>query len=199
MGIGCKENLGMGPRTQLTLEAQWKMYPMRQGYKTWLPEATTAARHARPVQSQSLAHLLQCPTKKTNIMAFSPHLIHLTILVLISHAMLGDAAVRVWGLRANNLPGDGLLNRADAYVKVYCAGVYGGRTDTVRGSANPSWASEFSFLNCKPGSSLLLQVWDDNPVNDKHLGNCSVGVKVESRSFTCTLNKGTLSFTYSAN
>ncbi|XP_036453786.1 perforin-1-like [Colossoma macropomum] len=132
-------------------------------------------------------------------MAFSSRLVYLAILVLASHVMFSNAAVRVWGLRANGLSGDAMGNRPDPYVKVWCAGVNGGRTETIKDTHSPSWAAEFNFPSCKPNSVLKLEVWDQDVSKDDPLGGCDYRLRSGSISNAkCSLKKGTVYFNYTA-
>lgn len=69
---------------------------------------------------------------KNLIMASSPDLMTLLLLVLSSNAML-TSDLRLWGLRAVGLPGDVLGNRPDPYVRVWCNVV---QTEVVTGTHN---------------------------------------------------------------
>ncbi|KAL7836287.1 hypothetical protein AOLI_G00275710 [Acnodon oligacanthus] len=123
-------------------------------------------------------------------MAFSPRLVYLAVLVLASLVMLSNAAVRVSRLRATNLPGDSLGYRPDPYVKAWCAGVSGGKSETVKDTYSPIWKKEFNFPSCKPKSTLRLEVWDKDISNDDLLGRCTV--MLSSGSFSnakCAMKK----------
>uniref|UniRef100_A0A8B9H6G2 Si:ch211-240l19.7 n=2 Tax=Astyanax mexicanus TaxID=7994 RepID=A0A8B9H6G2_ASTMX len=126
-------------------------------------------------------------------------LMYLTVLVLASHMMLGDAAVTVSNLRASGLSGDAFGNRPDPYVKLWCNSVYGGRTDTIKDTTSPNWAGTYTFSSCRAGHSVRLEVWDQDLTNDDLLGSCSRTTSSGSRSTSCSLNKGTVYFSYSAN
>uniref|UniRef100_A0A3B4D485 C2 domain-containing protein n=1 Tax=Pygocentrus nattereri TaxID=42514 RepID=A0A3B4D485_PYGNA len=132
-------------------------------------------------------------------MAFSPHLVYLAVLVLASHVMFGDAAVHVWGLRANGLSGDAFGNRPDPYVKVWCAGVNGGRTETIKDTHSPNWAAEFNFPSCKPKSTLRMEVWDQDISKYDLLSTCNYTFGSGSKpNAKCSLKKGSLYFNYTA-
>lgn len=125
-------------------------------------------------------------------MAFPARLLCLAVLVLVSHT---DAAVKVTGLRASGLSGD-FGSRPDAYVKVWCNGVSGGRTETIKGSSSPSWDAQFNFPDCSSGHNLKMEVWDQDANFDDRLGTCNHSVKSGAQSdIPCdTLSKGTLYF-----
>lgn len=131
-------------------------------------------------------------------MVLSSRLMCLAILVLASHATLSSAAIRVWGLRATGLTGDP-GHPPEPYVKVWCGGTSGGRTETIKSTPNPSWSAEFSFLSCGFGQTLVLEVWDEDVTYDDHLGTCRETVTQGTHSPVCTsLSQGIVYFNYSA-
>ncbi|KAG9261486.1 perforin-1-like [Astyanax mexicanus] len=128
-------------------------------------------------------------------MVFSPHLMFLTLLVLASHMMLGDAVVTVTRISASGLAVDESGTKPDPYIKAWCNGVYGGKTSSGSNNSSPSWIVKFDFSDCKAGHTLKLEVWDKNLFFDKLLGSCSHKVLSGSNTSRCTLIKGSLSST----
>ncbi|XP_073693801.1 serine/threonine-protein kinase WNK1 [Garra rufa] len=100
------------------------------------------------------------------------HLVSLTVLMLASQLDFTSASVRLFGLSARQLTGDPFGNDPDPYVKVWCGGSFGGMTEFLRDTADPSWSAEFNFPNCKADDDLVIQVWDKDLNFDDYLGTC---------------------------
>uniref|UniRef100_A0A3B4EFR0 C2 domain-containing protein n=1 Tax=Pygocentrus nattereri TaxID=42514 RepID=A0A3B4EFR0_PYGNA len=128
-------------------------------------------------------------------MAFSPRLVYLAVLVLASHVMLSNAAVRVSRLRATNLPGDP-IGHPDPYVKVWCDSTFGGMTEFQQNNANPIWTAEFNFPNCAAKDILKLEVWDKDTHYDDLLETCYAHVQSGTHANECTVGKGSLRYSY---
>ncbi len=127
-------------------------------------------------------------------------LMSLAVLMLPSQLDFASAAVRVYNIKGSNLASDNIFgNRPDPYVKVWCGSSYGGMTDFQQSTRNPEWDAEFNFPNCKINDNLKLEVWDKDRTADDLLGTCTTYVQNGHYSVPCSLNKGTLHYTYSMN
>ncbi|XP_013998924.1 perforin-1-like [Salmo salar] len=113
----------------------------------------------------------------------------------IVHCDLDDVHVRVWGLSASNLKGD--LSQPDPYVKVWYGTVFGGMSSILKNQANPTWPSEFNFVDIIHKSVLKLEVWDNNVGPDHLLGTCTTTIHPGTHTETCQLKRGTVYYTYS--
>ncbi|XP_073693800.1 perforin-1-like [Garra rufa] len=124
-------------------------------------------------------------------MAVFDHLRLVSLAVLMLASQLDFAsAVKVFALYARNLEGDAAGNHPDPFVKVFCAGIFGGQTEYHKDNANPSWSAQFNFPDCYPYDSLNLEVWDKDLNYDDHLGTCSTQVQYGTNSINCGLSKG---------
>ncbi|KAK9975697.1 hypothetical protein ABG768_020935 [Culter alburnus] len=123
-------------------------------------------------------------------------LMSLAVLMLASQLDVVSAAVQVYGLYAKDLTGDAAGNHPDPYVKVWCGSSFGGMTEFVRDTDNPSWSAEFNFPQCTAKENLKLQVWDKDLNFDDHLGTCVKQVQYGSFTGSCHLKDGTLFYSY---
>ncbi|XP_067247005.1 perforin-1-like [Chanodichthys erythropterus] len=138
-------------------------------------------------------------SRKTAMAVFHDlRLMSLAVLMLASQLDFASAAVRVFGLHARDLTGDPAGNKPDPYVKVWCGSTFGGQTEYIKDTANPSWSAEFNFPNCKANENLKLEVWDKDLNYDDKLGTCTKQVQNGSFSNNCYLNKGTVFYRYEA-
>ncbi|RXN25718.1 C2 domain-containing At1g53590-like protein [Labeo rohita] len=122
-------------------------------------------------------------------------LVFLAVLMLASQLDFASA-VRLFAIHARDLHGDAAGNPPDPFVKVFCAGIFGGQTEYHKDNANPSWSAVFNFPDCLPNDNLKLEVWDKDLNFDDHLGTCSTKVQYGTNSITCHLSRGVLYYKY---
>ncbi|XP_029619584.1 GTPase activating protein 1-like [Salmo trutta] len=104
--------------------------------------------------------------------------------------------LKVFNLRASDLDSD-LLGIPDAYVEVFRAYGFLGRTEVKNNNADPSWEEEFSFLNAHENNTLRLEVYDSDIFFDDLLGTCECSIKIGTWQHQCFLKTGgTLYYSY---
>ncbi|CAB1322382.1 unnamed protein product, partial [Coregonus sp. 'balchen'] len=104
--------------------------------------------------------------------------------------------LKVFNLRASNLDSS-LLGTADAYVEVFRAFGFLGRTEVKNDNTDPSWEEEFSFLNARENNTLRMEVYDSDVDLDDLLGTCERSIKMGTFQHQCFLKKGgTLHYSY---
>nr|XP_033799964.1 perforin-1-like [Geotrypetes seraphini] len=109
----------------------------------------------------------------------------------------GFAKITVNIHRATGLWGD-YVSKTDAYVKVIIDNKEV-RTTTVWNNDNPIWSVHFDFgtVQLNQGSSMNLQVWDeDNHYDDDLLGACDQPLSAGFHKKTCYLTHGNLEFLF---
>uniref|UniRef100_A0A3P9DKF1 C2 domain-containing protein n=2 Tax=Haplochromini TaxID=319058 RepID=A0A3P9DKF1_9CICH len=120
----------------------------------------------------------------------------LVLLLLMCSSIMVEAQLKVYDLRATDLPTVVLLT-TDAYVKVSSGFTSLGKTSVRYNDANPWWEEEFSYFNIKENDTLTLKVYDLDLVFDDLLGVCKRKLKVGTYQHDCFLTKGgTLHYTY---
>ncbi|KAF4114797.1 hypothetical protein G5714_005020 [Onychostoma macrolepis] len=144
-------------------------------------------------QVQYGSFTITCYLKKGTVFY---RLVSLAMLILASQLDFASAAVRVSSIYARGLTGDPFGNQPDPYIKVWCGSTFGGQTEYQRDTANPSWSAEFSFPNCRVGANLKLEVWDKDLIFDDYLGTCTKTLSRGVFNAVCSLNAGTLYYTY---
>ncbi|XP_045073996.1 GTPase activating protein 1-like, partial [Coregonus clupeaformis] len=104
--------------------------------------------------------------------------------------------LKVFNLRARDLDSS-LLGTADAYVEVFRAFGFLGRTEVKKDNTDPWWEEEFSFLNARENNTLRMEVYDSDVVLDDLLGTCEHSIKMGTYQHQCFLKKGgTLHYSY---
>nr|XP_013998872.1 unnamed protein product [Salmo salar] len=104
--------------------------------------------------------------------------------------------LKVFNLRASDLDSD-LLGIPDAYVEVFRAYGFLGRTEVKNNNADPAWEEEFSFLNAHENNTLRLEVYDSDIFFDDLLGTCECSIKIGTWQHQCFLKTGgTLYYSY---
>ncbi|XP_072288710.1 uncharacterized protein [Eucyclogobius newberryi] len=123
----------------------------------------------------------------------------LPLLLLLLGVSLSRAQVKIYGLRASDLPMI-LLATTDGYVKVFCGSTTLGKTSVRRNDANPWWEDEFTYFKAQENDVLRLEVFDSDLLFDDLLGVCQRQIKVGTHQHDCFLEKGgTLHYTYTLN
>ncbi|KAG1952617.1 perforin-1.2 [Pimephales promelas] len=123
-------------------------------------------------------------------------LVSLAVLVLVSQLDSASAAVRVFGLSARGLTGDGFENFLDPYLKVRCGSSFG-QTESFDDNNNPTWSVEFNFPNCNRYDKLEVELWDSDLFFDEYFGTCSENVMFKGvYSITCRGSEDTLFYSY---
>uniref|UniRef100_A0A4W5L069 C2 domain-containing protein n=1 Tax=Hucho hucho TaxID=62062 RepID=A0A4W5L069_9TELE len=84
--------------------------------------------------------------------------------------------LKVFNLRASDLDSD-ILGIPDAYVEVFRAYGFLGRTAVKNDNTDPSWEEEFSFLNARENNTLRMEVYDSDIFFDDLLGTCERSIK----------------------
>ncbi|XP_072288709.1 perforin-1-like [Eucyclogobius newberryi] len=123
----------------------------------------------------------------------------LPLLLLLLGVSLSRAQVKIYGLRASDLPTD-IFGITDGYVKVFCGPAALGVTTVRRNNANPWWEDEFTYFKGQENDVLRLEVFDSDLLFDDLLGVCQRQIKVGTHQHDCFLEKGgTLHYTYTLN
>ncbi|XP_028269099.1 perforin-1-like [Parambassis ranga] len=118
------------------------------------------------------------------------------LLVILCSLGVAQSQLRVFGLRASDLP-SGLLGTTDGYVKVFCGSATLGATSVRNDNPNPWWEEEFSYFKAKQNDVLRLQVHDSDYLLDDLLGVCQRQIKMGTHEHDCYLEKGgTLHYSY---
>nr|XP_043882727.1 perforin-1-like [Solea senegalensis] len=117
------------------------------------------------------------------------------LLVFLCSLTAASARLRVFNLRASNLPSD-LFGTTDGYVKVSCGSVAMGETSVRRDNANPWWDEEFSNYEAQEYDVLRLEVHDSDLFFDDLLGACQRQIQVGTHEHDCYLEEGTLHYAY---
>ncbi|XP_056605220.1 perforin-1-like [Triplophysa dalaica] len=121
----------------------------------------------------------------------------LAMLMLALHLELTSAGVEITNIKADSLYDvDPAGNKADAYVMVWCNGLFGGSTGYREDTNYPRWSREFIFSYCGVGDTLKLQVWDSDWDYDDNLFTCTTQLKSGSYTYTCKHYHGTLYLDY---
>ncbi|XP_038840182.1 cytosolic phospholipase A2-like [Salvelinus namaycush] len=97
--------------------------------------------------------------------------------------------LKVFNLHATDLHSS-LLGTPDAYVEVFRAYGFLGRTEVKKDNRDPSWKEEFSFLNARENNILRLEVYDSDINSDDLLGTCERSIKIGTWKHQCFLKKG---------
>lgn len=118
------------------------------------------------------------------------------LLLVLSTVTASQAQLRVFNLRASDLPSD-LLGITDGYVKVFCGSASLGKTAVREDTVNPWWGEEFSSYNAQQSDVLRLEVHDKDLLFDDLLGVCQRQIKAGTHRHDCFLEKGgMLHYTY---
>ncbi|KAK7933743.1 hypothetical protein WMY93_004639 [Mugilogobius chulae] len=121
------------------------------------------------------------------------------LLLLVLGVSLSWAQVKIYELRASDLPSD-ILGITDGYVKVFCGPAFLGETAVRDNNANPWWEDEFTYFKALENDVLRLEVFDEDFLVDDLLGVCQRQLKVGTHRHDCFLEKGgTLHYTYTLN
>ncbi|XP_074527184.1 double C2-like domain-containing protein alpha [Halichoeres trimaculatus] len=119
------------------------------------------------------------------------------LLLLVCGLNVAQSQIRIFGLRASDLPSD-LLGTTDGYVKVYCSSTSLGKTVVRHDTINPWWEEEFSYFKAQENDELRLEVHDSDLFFDDLVGVCKRQIKPGTHMHTCYLEKGgTLHYSYS--
>ncbi|KAJ0067381.1 hypothetical protein NL108_003158 [Boleophthalmus pectinirostris] len=119
-----------------------------------------------------------------------------SLLLLLLGASMSFAQVKIYNLRASDLPSD-LLGITDGFVKVFCGPAALGQTSVKENNANPWWEDEFTYFKAQENDVLRLEVFDQDLLFHDLLGVCQRQVKVGTYKHDCFLEKGgTLHYTY---
>lgn len=109
---------------------------------------------------------------------------------------LAHAQIRVFNLRASNLPGN-ILGTTDGYVKVFCGSANLGETSVRNDNKHPWWEEEFTYFKAQQNDILRLEVHDSDFLFDDMLGVCQRQIKQGTHNHDCFLEKGgTLHYSY---
>uniref|UniRef100_A0A672YDB5 Perforin-1-like n=1 Tax=Sphaeramia orbicularis TaxID=375764 RepID=A0A672YDB5_9TELE len=120
----------------------------------------------------------------------------LVLLVLPVLWAAAEAQLRVFNLRASDLPSD-ILGITDGYVKVFCSSTFVGETSVRDNNANPWWEEEFTHFLVQENDILRLEVHDSDFLFDDLLGVCERPVKNGTHEHDCFLEEGgVLHYTY---
>ncbi|XP_019200877.1 synaptotagmin-5-like [Oreochromis niloticus] len=120
----------------------------------------------------------------------------LVLMLLMCSSIIVEAQLKVYDLRASNLPTVILLT-TDAYVTVSSGSTSLGKTSVRYNDPNPWWEEEFSYFYAEENDMLTLEVWDLDLLFDDQLGVCQRQLKVGTYQHDCFLTKGgTLHYTY---
>uniref|UniRef100_A0AAZ1XRX3 C2 domain-containing protein n=1 Tax=Oreochromis aureus TaxID=47969 RepID=A0AAZ1XRX3_OREAU len=134
------------------------------------------------------------------------------LMLLMCSSIIVEAQLKVYDLRASNLPTVILLT-TDAYVTVSSGSTSLGKTSVRYNDPNPWWEEEFSYFYAEENDMLTLEefsyfyaeendmltleVWDLDLLFDDQLGVCQRQLKVGTYQHDCFLTKGgTLHYTY---
>ncbi|KAJ0019847.1 hypothetical protein NQD34_007416 [Periophthalmus magnuspinnatus] len=119
-----------------------------------------------------------------------------SLFVLLLGVSLSFAQVKIFNLRASDLPSD-LLGITDGYVKVFCGPAALGETTVKDNNANPWWEEEFTYFKAQENDVLRLEVFDEDFLIHDLLGVCQRKLRVGSYKHDCYLEKGgTLHYEY---
>ncbi|XP_042356922.1 perforin-1-like isoform X2 [Plectropomus leopardus] len=113
----------------------------------------------------------------------------LLLLLVLCSLTAADAQLKVFNLRASNLPSN-ILGTTDGYVKVYCGSANLGETSIRNNAQNPWWEEEFNHFKAQQNDVLRLEVHDSDYVFDDLLGVCQRQIKVGTHQHNCFLKKG---------
>uniref|UniRef100_H3C4E6 C2 domain-containing protein n=1 Tax=Tetraodon nigroviridis TaxID=99883 RepID=H3C4E6_TETNG len=117
-------------------------------------------------------------------------------LLVLAVFSLAQAQIRVFDLRASDLPSD-LLGTTDGYVKVFIGKESLGKTSVRNDNKHPWWEEEFQHFNAQENDTLKLEVYDSDILFDDLLGVCQRQVRKGTYSHDCFLEKGgTLHYSY---
>ncbi|XP_013123439.2 protein C2-DOMAIN ABA-RELATED 3 [Oreochromis niloticus] len=118
------------------------------------------------------------------------------LMLLMCSSIIVEAQLKVYDLRASNLPTVVLLT-TDAYVTVSSGSTSLGKTSVHYNDPNPWWEEEFSYFYAEENDMLTLEVYDVDLLFDDQLGVCQRQLKVGTYQHDCFLTKGgTLHYTY---
>ncbi|XP_055017444.1 uncharacterized protein LOC129411242 [Boleophthalmus pectinirostris] len=119
-----------------------------------------------------------------------------SLLLLLLGASLSSAQLKVYSLRATDLPSN-LVSTTDGYVKVYVGSKSIGQTTVRNDDTDPWWGEEFAYLDAKENDELKLEVYDRDLMFDDLLGTCKRQIRVGTYQHDCFLSKGgTLHYSY---
>ncbi|XP_033475081.2 perforin-1-like [Epinephelus lanceolatus] len=113
----------------------------------------------------------------------------LLLLVLLCSLTVTEAQLRLFNLRASDLPSN-ILGTTDGYVKVYCGATYVGETSVRNNNQNPWWEEEFTHFKAQENEVLRLEVHDSDFFFDDLVGVCQRQMKQGTHKHDCYLEKG---------
>ncbi|XP_054630069.1 uncharacterized protein LOC129180061 [Dunckerocampus dactyliophorus] len=118
------------------------------------------------------------------------------LLLVLGYLTVAQAQIRLYNLRASNLPAD-ILGTTDGYVKVFCGPASLGKTAVRNNNVNPWWTEEFSYFKAQENDVLRLEVYDRDVLFDDLLGVCQRQLRPGTHEHDCFLKKGgTLHYAY---
>uniref|UniRef100_A0A8C6SMK0 C2 domain-containing protein n=1 Tax=Neogobius melanostomus TaxID=47308 RepID=A0A8C6SMK0_9GOBI len=115
------------------------------------------------------------------------------LLLLLLGVSLCAAQVKIYNLRASDLPKD-IFGITDGYVKVFTGPAALGQTIVKDNNANPWWEEEFTYVKAMENDVLRLEVFDEDVFIDDLVGVCQRQIKVGTHSHECFLEKGGMLF-----
>merc|ERR1711915_449118 len=110
-------------------------------------------------------------------------------LLVVCGLAVAQAQLRVFNLRATNLPAD-IFGIADAYIKVFCGSTALGVTVVRHNNRNPWWDEEFGYYSAQEGDGLRLEVYDEDAIFDDLVGQCGRQLKYGTHDIECYLEEG---------
>ncbi|MEQ2291678.1 hypothetical protein AMECASPLE_015406 [Ameca splendens] len=118
------------------------------------------------------------------------------LLLVLCTLSLAHAQLRLFNLRASNLPAN-LFGTTDGYVSVLCGATNLGKTSVRTNTANPWWEEEFTHFQALENDVLKLEVHDHDILFDDLLGVCQRQLQFGTYQHDCYLEKGgTLHYSY---
>ncbi|XP_058491576.1 perforin-1-like isoform X2 [Solea solea] len=119
------------------------------------------------------------------------------LMLLLCSLTVAQAELRVYNLRATNLPSD-FFGTTDGYVKVFINTDLIGETSVEKNEKNPRWFEDLTYSAARTGDILRLEVHDSDPFFDDLVGSCARAIKPGTYSIKCNLMEGgQLQYTYS--
>ncbi|XP_058491578.1 uncharacterized protein LOC131463702 [Solea solea] len=118
------------------------------------------------------------------------------LMLLLCSLTVAEAELRVYNLRATDLPSD-FFGTTDGYVKVVCGSYSVGETAVRKNTVNPQWTEVFVCDNVGYNDVLRLEVHDSDIFSDDLVGECETNIRHGTYFNTCNLKGGgTLNYDY---